>query len=194
MPVNVDFATRTIKRGNFDHPYTAECFVNPDAYDFHHRSWNGRSDAKAWVILNAGYVAAIVFAEYYAYCDQDALDEAADSGKLDFLQVSDSELADYEIGKDSEGYPEYEGIINLGNASEPFDSQNLDFFTVHPSVFALDSVIAAVIERDSRNEAMEYVMDVQQAVVKDDDCDVERYRQVGRTIDYLRKEIEIPVY
>jgi hypothetical protein len=146
----VNVSTRTIQRGNFDHPYSEDCFVNPESYDASDSRMN-----RAWVIHNAGYVQAIVFAEYYAYSEQDALDEAADSGKLDYLQVSESELADYEIGKDSEGYPEYEGIINLGNASEPFDSQSLDYFEVPANIFALDSVIMRVVERQSREQALD---------------------------------------
>jgi hypothetical protein len=94
---------------------------------------------------------AIVFPEYYSWSEQDALDAAADSGKLDFLQVADSELADYEIGKDSEGHPEYEGIINLGNASEAFDSQNLEYFQVPVELFAPDPVIAKVIAESQEN-------------------------------------------
>lgn len=155
MTLTIDTSTRTIHRGNFDHNYTADCFINPESYDPSSRM------NRAWCITNGGYIIAIVFAEYYSYCDQDALDEAADSGKLDFLQISESDLADYETGKDSEGYPEYEGIINLGNASEPFDQENLDYFTVPASLFALDPVIMAVIEEQSRNEACELMRDRQ---------------------------------
>ena len=141
MAITVDVSTRTIHRGNFDHPYTEDCFVNADSICIDNLRMN-----RAWVIHNAGYVQAIVFAEYYAYCDQDALDAAADSGKLDFLLVTENELADYQTGIDSEGYPEYEGIVNLGNASEPFDQENLDYFVVSADIFANDPVIAAVLQ------------------------------------------------
>jgi hypothetical protein len=140
----IDLSTRTIQVRNFDFHYTVEDFVNADSYDFHHSVWRGR-DPVATVIHNAGSVVAIVFPEYYAWSEQDALDEAADSGKLDFLQVSDKELADYKVGEDSEGNPEYEGIINLGNASEPFDSQALEYFSVPVALFARDPVIAKVM-------------------------------------------------
>jgi hypothetical protein len=179
----IDLATRTIQRGNFDHMYSADCFVNPESYDFHSRTWNGHNP-QAYVILNAGYVAAIVFPEYYAYSEQDALDEAADSGKLDFLQVTEKELADYETGKDSEGYPEYEGIINLGNASEPFDQQNLDYFMVPVSLFRNDPIILDAIAESSRDEAVETLQDFCQP--KHEDVTLEGYDILNHAIDYLR--------
>lgn len=144
MMLKIDISTRTIQRFNFDYHYTEDSFANKDAYDFHHRVWIGKSP-QATVIHDHGFVVAIVFPEYYAWSEQDSLDAAADSGKLDFLQIQPSELADYEVGKDDEGNPEYEGIINLGNASEPFDSENLDYFQVPVELFAKDPVIAKVI-------------------------------------------------
>jgi hypothetical protein len=177
----IDTSTRTIHRGNYDFPYTADCFVNPESFD----SRNDRMN-RAWVIHNAGYVQAIVFAEYYAYSEQDALDEAADSGKLDYLQVTESELDDYKVGEDSEGYPEYEGIINLGNASEPFDSQNLDYFKVSADIFKLDPIVSRVIEEQSRNEACEMLQDAAHESVNIDSLDVEDYRFLSHAANYLR--------
>ena len=183
----IDIGTRTIQRGNFDHPYSEDCFVNPESYagNDSHSSMN-----RAWVIHNAGYVKAIVFAEYYAYCEQDAMDEAADSGKLDYLQVSDSELADYKVGEDSEGYPEYEGIINLGNASEPFDSQNLDIFEVSADTFALDPVVMAVIERQSREEALDKLRDAAHLAVSIDEIDEDMYRMLSNAAEHLYQELK----
>lgn len=140
----LDAATRTIQVQNFDFQYSESDFANAESYDFSNRCWTGRNP-KAWVIHNCGAVLAIVFAEYYSYSDQDALDEAADCGKLDSLQVSETELPDYQTGTDSEGFPEYEGIVTLGNASEPFDSQNLEYFTVPATLFESDPLIAAII-------------------------------------------------
>jgi hypothetical protein len=140
----LDISTRTIHVDNLDFHYAEKDFVNPDSYDFHHHVW-GNSNPQAYVIHNAGFVAAIVFPEYFAYCEQDAFDAAADSGHLDFLLVTEKELPDYQTGTDSEGYPEYAGIINLGNASEPFDQENLNMFTVPAELFAADPVIAAII-------------------------------------------------
>jgi len=175
----LDVSARTIQVNNFDFHYSAEDFVNPESFDSKDRRMN-----RAWVIHNSGSVLAIVFAEYYAYSDQDALDEACDSGKLDSLQVSDVELKDYETGEHSpDGFPEYEGIIHLGNASEPFDSQGLDYFTVSADTFRLDPVIMAVIENQSREQAAE---DLQDCATETEDVD--GYKQVWRVIDYLRND------
>ena len=83
-----------------------------------------------FILHDAGYVIAVVFAEHL----QDALDIACDAGKLDRYQVSADDLKDYETGERTdvgsahcpEGYPEYQGICYLGNASEPFDIEGLD--------------------------------------------------------------------
>lgn len=182
----IDVSTRTIQRNNFDHSYSPDCFVNPESYDFHHASWQGR-EPQAYVILNGGMVAAIVFPEYWAYSEQDALDEAADSGKLDFLQITDTELDDYHVGDDSEGYPQYEGIINLGNAGEPFDSENLDYFMVPVTLFRNDPVILDVIAADSRDEACELLQDAQQREIADPaDDTMNGYNTLSHAIDYLR--------
>jgi len=186
--MQIDVSTRTIQRGNFDHPYSEDCFVNAESYagNDSHSSMN-----RAWVIHNAGYVKAIVFAEYYAYCEQDALDEAADSGKLDYLQVSETELADYQVETDSEGYPEYEGIINLGNASEPFDSQNLDIFEVSADIFARDPVVMAVIERQSREQALDALRYAAHLAVSIDELDEEQYSMLSHAADYLYQELKV---
>lgn len=181
MTTTIDVETRTIHRANFDHHYTADCFINADSYDSSRRG----PAQQAWCIMNGGYIVAIVFAEYYSYGEQDALDEAADRDKLDFLLISQDELADYETGeKSDEGYPEYEGIAYLGNASEPFDQENLDMFQVQADLFALDPVIMAVVEEASRAEAVETLQDCQ----KDADYPV-GYHVIGNAIDYLRTDV-----
>jgi len=144
----VNTQERIIQVDNFDFRYSADDFVNADSADFSDPRMN-----RAWVIHNAGTVLAIVFAEYYAYCDQDALDEACDRDKLDSLLCSYEDLKDYEVGTDSEGYPEYEGIIYLGNASEPFACETLDLFCIKASLFKDDPAVMQVIldsmEQDS---------------------------------------------
>ena len=62
-----------------------------------------------------GWTIGVAFAD----CLQDALDELADSGKLDSYMVSESDLPDYG--------PEEEGISRLGNAGEPFDIGGVQF-------------------------------------------------------------------
>ena len=186
MKATNDVSNRTIQRGNYDHSYSSDCFVNPESYDFYGRVWQGRSP-RAYVFTNAGYVVAIVFDEYFAYCEQDALDEAVDSGKLDFLKIQDSELDDYKTSEDSEGNPEYEGIAFLGNASEPFDQENLDCFVVSVELFRDDPIILAVIESGSRDEAIEVLFD---ALARDKaepyDDTLDGYHILNNAIDYLR--------
>ena len=97
---------------------------------------------RPWLIHEAGFTVAIVFAS----CEQDALEEAADSGKLDKFMIDPedkNDRDDYMIeGVVSPGHdkdvPEYvdgEGKkywwrqgrepAFLGDASEPFDIESL---------------------------------------------------------------------
>lgn len=64
---------RTIRNGNLETQYAVSDFVNPDSF-----SSDARNE-KAFVILNGGFVQAIVFSEHHGYTEQDALDEAAAS-------------------------------------------------------------------------------------------------------------------
>ena len=55
----------------------------------------------------------------YADCDQDAIDEAVDRGKLDCMKMSDEDYAEYESNGWDDSY------ICAGNASGPFWSEHL---------------------------------------------------------------------
>lgn len=68
---------------------------------------------RPWLLHDHGFTLAVVFAD----CLQDALDIAADAGKLDRFQVDESEMADYG--------PDEDGLAHLGNAGEPFDIEAL---------------------------------------------------------------------
>jgi hypothetical protein len=131
-PPWIDADTRTLHAGNYDYPYAAEDFVNPEYYD---------RKGKAYVFHDAGFVQAIVFSEYPSYCEQDALDEAVDSGKLDHFQVKPEDMGDYQTGEDSDGNPEYDRIAYLGNAGEPFDIETLDWLIIPASTFEEDTVL-----------------------------------------------------
>lgn len=86
---------------------------------------------RPWLIHDAGFTVAIVFAS----CEQDALDEAADAGKLDGFQVTESDMADYG--------PDCDGLAFLGNAGEPFDIQTLDMIELPNPPFSFAALFAA---------------------------------------------------
>lgn len=67
-----------------------------------------------WLIHDHGFAVAVVFANNL----QDAFDEAVDANKLDAFMVSEEDLKDYG--------PDEDGIVRLGNASEPFDIEALE--------------------------------------------------------------------
>jgi hypothetical protein len=70
-------------------------------------------NVRPWLLSDHGFIVAIVFAD----CLQDALDVAADSGRLDRFAVAEQDMTDYQDG---------ERLAFLGNASEPFDIDSLD--------------------------------------------------------------------
>lgn len=86
--------------------------VNPD-------NWIAKGESnphnvRPWLLHDHGFALAVVFAD----CLQDALDEAVDANKLDAFKIDPSNMADY---------PHEEGISFLGNASEPFDIESVEF-------------------------------------------------------------------
>lgn len=84
-----------------------ETIVNPDNWDY--------SNGKAWAIFNEYGLIALSFESN----EQDALDDAADAGRLDSCRMSDEDAAEYE----SKGWD----VSYLGNACEPF---NLDYISM----------------------------------------------------------------
>ena len=136
--------SRIVRNANLNTSYSPDDFVG--SYE------SGARYAKdpVYVVLNAGYVLAVVFGER---CEQDALDAAVDANKLDGLLLTEDELKDYETGEFSDdpdpapngiGWPEYEGVIHLGNASEPFASESLDIWILRNEYFAEDPVLMTI--------------------------------------------------
>ena len=69
---------------------------------------------RPWLLHDHGFTVAVVFASH----PQEALDAAADAGKLDRFQVSEADLKDY---------PDDDSLAYLGNASELFDIEGLEY-------------------------------------------------------------------
>ena len=106
--------------------FTDADVVNPDEFaDYTHGS--NPHNMRPWVIHDHGFVLCVVLASNL----QDALDEAVDNDKLDAFLI------------DSEDYKEY-GVDGddptrafLGNASEPFDIEALDYIKLQMPRFSL---------------------------------------------------------
>jgi hypothetical protein len=104
--------------------------VNPDAF-IPDGAYNPHQ-VRPFLIHDHGFVIAVIFAD----CLSDALDTAADAGKLDAFQVAESDLADYG--------PDEEGVARLGNAGEPFDIQGLDYLELPNPPFSFAALFAAM--------------------------------------------------
>ena len=119
--------------GHFEYKFDTESdIVNGDSM-IPHGEFNPHN-VHPFILHDAGFVLGVVFAEHL----QDALDEAVDNDILDRFQVTEAELEEYRTGTDSDGYPEYERISHLGNASEPFDIEGLDVVEVPNSRWTLN--------------------------------------------------------
>jgi hypothetical protein len=104
--------------------------VNPD--DYVPASEHNPNSVRPFLIHDAGFVVAVVFAS----CLSDAFDIAVDEGKLDGFQVSQEDLADYG--------PDEEGISHLGNAGEPFDLGTLDAVELPNPPFSFVALFTAM--------------------------------------------------
>lgn len=95
-------------------------------------------NVRPFLLHDYGFVICIAFASSL----QDALDVAADEGKLDSFQVSEDDLADY--GEDEEG------IARLGNAGEAFDIQALDTVELPNPAWSFVALFNAMQSRSER--------------------------------------------
>lgn len=79
---------------------------------------------KFWQVLfddHLGWKSSIlVQQDYPAYCEQDALDEAADSDEGQKYVMQDADLADFKTDEEKDEY-----CVYLGNAGQPFARENL---------------------------------------------------------------------
>ncbi len=160
---------RVVHNGPLSTSYTPADFVGTPDFTHAYAAQN------VFVILNGGFVLAIVFGQGN---EQDALDEAVDASKLDCLQITQEELKDYETGEYEDigcvdtppreievdgakavtehgGWPGYdERVTRLGNASECFDQELLDIwilplecFSEDPSLMTLERVVERLEEQ-----------------------------------------------
>jgi hypothetical protein len=119
----------TFRHLNFDFTFSDTDVCNP--MDFIPKGEFNPHNVRPWFIHTEGFPLAIVFAS----CEQDALDIAADEGKLDRFQVTEEDLADYG--------DEEEGLARLGNASEPFDIENVGMLELPHVPFSFAAMFTA---------------------------------------------------
>lgn len=74
--------------------------------------WEMDHTLTPFLLHDHGYVLCVVFAEHL----QDALDTAADKGRIDQCKVTEAEMRDY---------PNEEGLSFLGNFCEPYDIEGM---------------------------------------------------------------------
>ncbi len=92
--------------------FTDDDIVNPD--DYIPTGEYNPHNVRPFALTAYGTVIGIAFAG----CESDAVDEIADSGKLDAYQIPDAE---HDCGDDCEA-------LHAGNAGEPFDQSYLRLF------------------------------------------------------------------
>jgi hypothetical protein len=106
-----------------------EEFIPAGASNPHH--------VRPFLLHDHGFVLAVVFAA----CLQDALDEAADAGRLDRYQLGADELADYG--------PEEDAVARLGNAGEPFDIEGMDSIELPNPPFSFVALLNCARKEDA---------------------------------------------
>lgn len=119
--------TATVKHMGCDFKFDDTDVVNAEDY----RHFDGR----AFLLHDAGFTVAVVFAS----CLQDAIDEAVDDNRLDRFKVAPEELADYGDTEEERD----EQLSYLGNASEPFDIESLGAIKLPVVPFSFAALIQA---------------------------------------------------
>lgn len=88
-------------------------------------------NVRPWLLHDHGFPVALAFAS----CLQDAIDEAADAGKLNRYRLDIMALSDYG--------DEEEGVSRLGNTGEPFDIESLQFVELDNPPFSFCALMNA---------------------------------------------------
>ncbi len=97
---------------NCDLYFTDEDVVNLD--DYVPQGESNPHDTRPWFLHDAGFCIGVVFAD----CLQDALDIAADEGRLERFLLADEDWVDYDG-------PDDERVSYLGNHGHPYDIEAL---------------------------------------------------------------------
>lgn len=125
----------TIKlRGLYDVTISDADVVNPG--DFIPRGEYNPHHVRPWLALDHGFPIGIVFASGA----QDALDELADSGRLDRYKVPEGDLPR------REEEDEEHGISYLGNAGEPYQIESMMLEELPTPAFSFCAMMAAMQE------------------------------------------------
>lgn len=122
----------TITHNGFEFRFSNTDVVNPGDYSMLGTAPYGW---KAWLLHDEGYTVAVVFAD----CEQDAIDEAVDAGKLDRWQVAPEELSDYGDTEEEQS----QRLSYLGNAGEPFDIESLGMMEIPLPPFSFAGLVRA---------------------------------------------------
>lgn len=124
-------------------PYGEITFTDADvvnARDYVPAGGYSPNRVRPFLLHDHGYTLAVVFAD----CLQDAIDEAADAGKLDRYRVSEEDMKDYG--------PEGEGLAFLGNASEPFDLEALGVLELKNPPLSFVAIFTAAQKEEGSKE------------------------------------------
>jgi hypothetical protein len=122
---------------NFDFTFSDNDVVNPS--DYIPAGEYNPHNVRPFLFHDHGFTVAVAFAD----CMQDALDVAADEGKLDRFQVPQNELT-------AMTEEERERLSFLGNASEAFDIEGLDVLELANPSFSF----AALFLVESKEESV----------------------------------------
>lgn len=111
---------------------------------------------KLWQILFDDHqpwqFSILVAAEYPAYCEQDALDAAADSKEGQRYVMDTNDMAEFKTEEEADGYCTY-----LGNASQPFARENIGMREVTPEQVLESGAKLRPINMDADTFAREFL-------------------------------------
>lgn len=112
----------TVNFQNLEVSFSQEDIVNPD--DCIYQGESNPHNVRGWLFHDHGFTICVAFADSL----QDALDEAADSGKLGRFKIEECDYGDYGVDTDT---PTCDWLGNLGM---PYDIESLGYFEIPPPV------------------------------------------------------------
>ena len=127
----------------YDMQFSDTDVVNP--LDFVPAGETNYRNSRPWLLHDQGFTLAVVFAS----CEQDAVDEAVDAGKLNRFMIAEGDMADY----GDEG----EGIAYLGNAGEPFDIESLGIIELPNPAYSFAAMFMATRKAEEEAERVSLV-------------------------------------
>lgn len=128
--------TNKLSIGNFEFTIPEDSFTNETDFSY---PWDtNHANVKVYILHDAGFVQAVVFAEN----EQEACDIAADNCMIDQFRITDDEIEDYTQYADNQPLDH----VVLGKAGDWYDIESLGIIELPCSAFPVNCWTDSMID------------------------------------------------